>query len=670
MARQVTIQFLGDARSFTSATNTMGRNTSTLGSKLKSLSRAAAIGLAGAAVVATKALWEMGQAAADDELAASKLAAQLKNTTGATKTQIKAVEDWITKVSLATGVTDDELRPALSKLATATGDVTKAQDLLAIAMDVSAGTGKSLDSVTTALQKAQNGSIAGLARLGIKTKDAAGETKSFEQIQKDLAKTFEGQAAVAAETTSGKFARLKVMLQETGEEIGYKLLPYAIQFGDWMLDTGIPAVQRFADWFQKNLSPAIAAVAGWFKDTLVPAIGDVIAKFRDSAGEGEGLGSALKDLKKFIDDAKRAWEVFGPMLADAARAYFPIIVNQLRLIAKGLRIMGETGIWLWNNVFSNVLKVILTGFANVANAVGNTLQIIGEAPKMGWAKELGDKLVNASKKATDLADDIRDIPDSHETVVTIRTRHIGQAGGSGGDINSGMPRTANRGGLSGGAEGLLAGIVKSIKNGKGELARVLDQVNAVVKSRMDKLKGLMDLRKQFADGFRNFTQSLFSADFTDSETGASTATVTNILDYQRKELAKAQKLAADIKKLVGMGLSKDLLEQLQSSGASGMAQIGALASASAAQIAELNALNAGTMNTLTGAGMTAGNELYGAQIQAAKDSLAEAKEIKSVLQQIRDDRKGDKGSVTVKGTDIVIALKRLERATGTKILAG
>jgi hypothetical protein len=669
MARQVTIQFLGDARSFTSATNTMGRNTSTLGSKLKSLSRAAAIGLAGAAVVATKALWEMGQAAADDELAASKLAAQLKNTTGATKKQIQAVEDWITKVSLATGVTDDELRPALSKLATATGDVTKAQDLLAIAMDVSAGTGKSLDSVTTALQKAQNGSIAGLARLGIKTKDAAGETKSFEQIQKDLAKTFEGQAAVAAETTSGKFARLKVMMQETGEEIGAKLLPYAIQFGDWMLDTGIPAVQRFADWFQKNLSPAIASVAGWFKDTLVPAIADVIAKFRESTGEGEGLGGAMKDLKKFVDDVKRAWGVFGPMLLEAARVYFPVLVNQLKLIAKGLRIMGETGIWLWNNVFSTVIKVILTGFAAVANTVGNTLKIIGEAPKMGWAKELGDKLVNASKKATDLADDIRDIPDSHETVITIRTRHIGQAGGSGGDINSGMPR-ANGGGLSGGAESLLSGIVKSIKNGKGELGRVLDRVNAIVQSRMEKLKGAMDLRNQFADGFRNFTQSLFSADFTDSETGASTATVTNILDYQKQELAKAKKLATDIQKLVGMGLSKDLLEQLQSSGASGIAQIGALASASAAQIAELNALNAGTMGTLTGAGMTAGNSVYGAQIQTAKDNLAEAKEIKAVLQQIRDDRKGDKGTVTVKGTDIVIALKRLERATGTQILAG
>ena len=116
------------------------------------------VGLGGAALA-------FGKAAAEDAQGAAILAQSLKNTTGATKDQVSAVEDWITKTSLATGVADDKLRPALATLARATGSVSKAQKGMSLALDISAATGKDVGSVSEALAKAYAGNTTSLGRL-------------------------------------------------------------------------------------------------------------------------------------------------------------------------------------------------------------------------------------------------------------------------------------------------------------------------------------------------------------------------------------------------------------------------------------------------------------------------------------------------------------------------
>ena len=110
----------------------------------------AAFALAGAAAAAYagKLLIDGVKSAIADEAAQAKLATTLQNVTGATNAQIQATESYITKTSLATGVTDDDLRPSLDRLVRSTKDVTEAQRLQQIALDVSAGTGKSLSAVS------------------------------------------------------------------------------------------------------------------------------------------------------------------------------------------------------------------------------------------------------------------------------------------------------------------------------------------------------------------------------------------------------------------------------------------------------------------------------------------------------------------------------------------
>lgn len=164
-------------------------------------------------------------AAIADQAAQSKLAATMVRTAHATSSQVKSVEAWIDRTQRATGVADDELRPALGKLVSVTGNVSKAQRELKVAMNISAGTGKSLASVTQAISKAQNGSTAGLAKYQIRVKDAKGKLLSFHQVMKNASKTFGGAAAKAAETAAGKTRRMKIAYDEALETIGGKMIP-------------------------------------------------------------------------------------------------------------------------------------------------------------------------------------------------------------------------------------------------------------------------------------------------------------------------------------------------------------------------------------------------------------------------------------------------------------
>src|SRR4051794_18110105 len=114
------------------------------GVRKAALPAAAALAAVGAAAVSA------GMAAADDAQAAALLATNLKNTTGATQDQIDATETYIDKMAKATGVADDQLRPAMANLARGSGDVTQAQKDLSVALDASVATGNDVETVSKA----------------------------------------------------------------------------------------------------------------------------------------------------------------------------------------------------------------------------------------------------------------------------------------------------------------------------------------------------------------------------------------------------------------------------------------------------------------------------------------------------------------------------------------
>ncbi len=164
-------------------------------------------------------------AAAEDQKSQQLLATSLRSTVGANSELIASLEKSVLKMSLATGVADDKLRPAFSQLVRATGDVAAAQELLSLGLDVSVGSGRDLESVTMALSRAAMGNFTALKRLGVPISENTIKTKDLAAASQELRDLFGGSAQANAGTFSGRMDRLKVAVGEVYENIGMLLLP-------------------------------------------------------------------------------------------------------------------------------------------------------------------------------------------------------------------------------------------------------------------------------------------------------------------------------------------------------------------------------------------------------------------------------------------------------------
>jgi hypothetical protein len=248
--RTFVVKFISDVTGATKGIKSVGGELGALGKKLGlSLPSFKQVAIASAAATGAIAagLFKAAQAAAEDQKSQALLADQLVKTTGATTAQIRQVEDYIDVTQRATGIADDKLRPAIATLTRATGDSTKAQELLGLALDISAGSGKELETVTLALAKGVNGNVGAFTRLGIPLDANIVKTKDFAAAQEVLTKQFGGASTVAANTFEGQLKRLNIIIGEAVESIGYAILN-SDRFKDVMLN--LPnAVQAAIDAF-------------------------------------------------------------------------------------------------------------------------------------------------------------------------------------------------------------------------------------------------------------------------------------------------------------------------------------------------------------------------------------------------------------------------------------
>lgn len=191
----------------------------------KAFSPAGLIAMGTAATGAAYAAIDMAKAAAEDARQQTILASALKNTVGATDEQIASIEQLISKMQMAYGVSDTQLRVGFQNLARATEDVTKSQELLQLALDISVATGRDLETVSLALGKAYTGNVGALTRLGVPLDEATKKSKDFEAIVAKLTETFGGAAAANAETMAGKMDILNERWNESKESLGRNLIP-------------------------------------------------------------------------------------------------------------------------------------------------------------------------------------------------------------------------------------------------------------------------------------------------------------------------------------------------------------------------------------------------------------------------------------------------------------
>jgi phage-related protein len=357
--RALTLKLLADVDNFTKNLNKADNDVASFGDKVSDFGKKAglAFAAAGAAAVAYagKLAIDGVKSAIADAAAQEKLALTLKNVTGATDNQIAATEDYITKTSLAFGVTDDDLRPSLERLARATGDVEKAQKLQTVAIDVAAGSGKSLEAVTNAMAKAAEGNTAALSKLGIGLTSAQLKTMSMDQITAKLANTFENQASTKADTFQGKLNRLTIAFDEGKETVGAFILDAITPMVELIVKNVIPAIQDFTSNLGEKLQPVMKVIQPIING-LRSAFNSVSTALRDNNEELQPFYNFMKAIYNFAKDYLAP--VIGETLGLAFKALGKIIAGIIDTFADFINQISK-------------IKNLIDGIASAGSAVKN-----------------------------------------------------------------------------------------------------------------------------------------------------------------------------------------------------------------------------------------------------------------------------------------------------------
>jgi hypothetical protein len=407
-SRTLKLSILADVDNLKKNLDSGSKEVEGFGGKLEKFGKVAAAAFAAAAAAAAayagKLLIDGVESAIADEAAQKRLASALESVTGATDQQIASVEKQITQLSLANGIADDELRPAYQRLATATGDLEKSNSLLNLALDISAGTGKSVETVTNALAKAYEGNEGALTRLGVGISAAEVKSLSFQEITQQLGDTFEGQATVKAETFAGQIEQLKVRFDEAKESVGTALLPQLTKFLNFLVDDLIPKVQEFGNKALKPVKEAIEenkeelqALFKFGKDFLVPFISKTLVVAFEGAGKAIGL------TVKIISGAVNTIE-----------GLINGVINAINLLIKGynalpgtdnLKLIPEiggktTGASSGSNTVPPSAIPSIKGKAMGGNVTANVPYIVGERGPELFVPQVSGTIVPNNKTST------------------------------------------------------------------------------------------------------------------------------------------------------------------------------------------------------------------------------------------------------------------------------
>lgn len=343
-SRTLKLSILGDVDNLNKSLKAATADVETFGDKVSKAGKMVGAALVAAAAAAGAYAVKIGvdgvKAAIEDEKAQTQLALALKNATGATEGAIAATEQFILQQSLATGVADDELRPALQRLALSTGDVSKAQGLLKTALDISTATGKPLETVANALGKAYDGNTAALGKLGIGLSAAELKTMSFTQVQGRLTDLFGGAAAANADTYSGRIARMQIAFDEAKETIGFALLPILEKLMKFINQIALPAINAMSSGFgldKGGLGGYITQVGTLITNVFTPIL--------------QGLIKAFGYVKNAIGDNLDTFKEFGGYIAQ----YLAPVIGTV--LGGALQVVGKIAGGVID-VIAGVIKVI------------------------------------------------------------------------------------------------------------------------------------------------------------------------------------------------------------------------------------------------------------------------------------------------------------------------
>jgi hypothetical protein len=405
-SRTLKLSILADVDNLKKGLTDAGKDTETFGTKLGDFGAkaGAAFAVAGAAAVAYAGvlLVDGVKSAIADEAAQAKLALTLQNVAGATDEVIANTELWITNMGLALGVSDEELRPAYERLARATGDIATAQTAVTLAIDIAAGSGKSLEAVSNALGKAYEGNTASLGKLGIGLTKTQLSSMSLDEVMASLAETFGGQASAKADTFEGKMARLKLTFDEAKETAGSFVINALTPLVEFVVGKVIPALSSLGSEVGAKLSPIFAHIGGFIMATLIPnmtalynyvdkyiipifkvSLSPVLNGIKSVFGAIGDLVAENTGFFKLLGAGLTAFLIVAKPIASFIGGTFKAAFNGIALVIDGISLAIKGLVAAINLVISG-LNLLISGY-NIVNNItgGKDLKAIPKLAKGG-----------------------------------------------------------------------------------------------------------------------------------------------------------------------------------------------------------------------------------------------------------------------------------------------
>lgn len=331
-----------------------------LASLAKSYARNA-LSAAGVVEVARQSI----MAANEDAAAQKQLALALRNNAGANDYAVAKTEKFIAALQYQVAVADDQLRPALATLATVTHDVGQAQDLLQVALDVSAARGLNLENVALGLSKAYQGNIGALRRMGIAVSDTAIKNKDFAQALSEIKVATHGAAAEAAKGAQGGWKKLGIAVQDLSEILGNELnknLAPAV--------TGLSQAAKYAaeadqktGWFAKSVDLLKTSV-----EHLYNPLSTFIQQEKDSAKAGMDSAEAQAALaSRNRTSLALQSQMIAKTLAEAEA--LRLKKERLQKVREAAKLLADT----YQNNLKNALTAVQDGIRDYIRSIGDAI---------------------------------------------------------------------------------------------------------------------------------------------------------------------------------------------------------------------------------------------------------------------------------------------------------
>lgn len=551
-------------------------------------------------------LFKAAKAAAEAQREDKLLADQLRRTTGATEDAITQTMNFVDALELESTISGGKLSENLALLTRSTQDVTKAQELLQIATDVSVGSGKDLSSVSEALRKAYGGEFAALEKLGIQIPDNVKKTKDYEAVQALLNKQFGGAAADAADTFQGQLAKLQISFGKIVEEIGVLVLPYLQRFVTYVNDHIMPALKVFIEALKGG-----NGVAGSFEIAV--------------ASMGDFAPAAIKAMRAATE------AVFGFIKA-IALSYAGI--QTLIGAAQALASRGKAG---------------LPAFASALAAAGGA--VITDKLKndtLNYFDGLLGRLDVLGPKADAIKNKINPVADALDRLEAKNRKLAGSGEGEGDGTGAG------------------SGLDKLAEKAKKLAKKTKEAASALEKEMAEALKGAEENLATAQEAFDSFAGSVGEViretlNFADAFKASAEKGGSSFFTELQKQADKAKEFGVLTEKLLAAGISKEALDQVLSAGVESGTEIAKQLLGAADGVLKANTLVAEVEAIAERIGLAAANKFYKAGVD---NGTAYLKGVEEAIAAANARIAGAKRPADIKGAGALFA--ETAGALGTK----